>query len=301
MGEITNILNQINSSEDNIQDLYSVFKRANVSSLPIIRIFLPPGTSFIRQRINEKDRDFSSISDLTYPPADKVTKYGRANIPYNPLFYCCTFKKNGDRMQIPRLVALLETSEFAKDNESSGIERSTCSTWTSNKELSLIALPFSNSYLRPCDDILKINQTWENNVTYNNLDKEALELVEYMSDEIAKHYKNSEEYFKIAHFIYYLMRINPQTKDADGIIYPSVPAEGEGFNVVLKPEISDRHLDFYNASLCHLAKKQGEKRFITLNHAVVNDGEINYIDDIQNKKAQQEWFNELADGLEFRN
>lgn len=301
MSGVKEILDSIDPTEENVEVLYKTFNEIFEHGLPVIRMIFPAGTSFLRQRINEKGKRFTQISELSYPPADKTTQYGRANIPYNPMFYCCTFRKGKDIMPAPRYVALLETSEFAKDQESVGIERATCSKWISCSDLTLISLPFSDTYKRPCEDIKLINKTWQEYTEQNNISAESLELLEYMSCEIAKRFDNSQEYFKVAHFVYYLMRIHPVTKVADGMIYPSVPAEGEGFNVVLKPEVVDRYLMFDNASLCYMAKNKMQMKVMTVNHARVDDGKIEYIDDIKNIEAAQEWFDKIASGLEFRN
>ena len=77
MEKISKILDLLEAKEDNVHTLYKIFNSVNEHGLPIIRFLLPVGTSFIRQRINESGKDFSLISDLSYPPADKVTKYGR--------------------------------------------------------------------------------------------------------------------------------------------------------------------------------------------------------------------------------
>ena len=54
----------------------------------------------------------------------------------------------------------------------------------------------------------------------------------------------------------------------DGIIYPSVAAAGEGFNIVLKPEVVDKKLKFSVASLCYLVK-YGEKAEVDIvNHSI---------------------------------
>ena len=97
------------------------------------------------------------------------------------------------------------------------------------------------------------------------------------------------------------MRINPMTKDADGLLYPSVPAGGLGYNVVVKPEVVDKYISFENASLCYLAKKRKQMLVMNVNHAIVDNDKIIYIDDIPNKEAHEKYFNELADGLSFVN
>lgn len=99
---------------------------------------------------------------------------------------------------------------------------------------------------------------------------DALELVNYMAEEISKDFSDRNQYFKIANFVHYLLRINQKTRDADGIIYPSVPAQGAGFNVAIKPESADAKIRFSNASECHLLKKGMKMTVIPVSDAIVD-------------------------------
>ena len=67
-----------------------------------------------------------------------------------------------------------------------------------------------------------------------------MELIQYMSNEISKDFASDHEYMIIANFVNYLLNVNMKTKDSDGIIYPSVPAQGNGFNVAIKPNVAPR-------------------------------------------------------------
>ena len=67
----------------------------------------------------------------------------------------------------------------------------------------------------------------------------------------------------IANFVNYLLNVNMKTKDSDGIIYPSVPAQGNGFNVAIKPNVADTKIRFVGASLCHLLK-QRDKSYVAI-------------------------------------
>lgn len=294
-------LERISATEENKNALYDIFRNIDENSIPIIRYLLPAGTNFFRQRVNRAGEDFNKISELSYPPAEFVLEYGRVNIPYNPMFYCSTFNANIDSNTIyPRLTTLLETSLFARGKLTSGIERTTCSKWIAKVDLNLIALPFSPSYKRPNRDISIIQQEWNRIARYYNGDKRGLELVEYMSDEIAKDYKNSIDYFKIAHFIYYLMWENPKTRDADGILYPSVQTGGEGFNIALKPKSADNNLMFDGASLCYLAKKREKMYLKIINYSDNDNGYIRYFKrDINHE--EEVIYSQYSEGLEFIN
>ena len=117
-----------------------------------------------------------------------------------------------------------------------------------------------------------------------------------MSDEIAKEVEKPIDYLKIANFVYYVLYINTKTKDADGLIYPSVAAAGEGFNIVLKPDVVDRKLRFYSASLCYLVKNKMEAVLHVVNQAIgcSDDGTLKYV-------PQEDFDIRVCDGYAFVN
>lgn len=285
-------LELINSSQQ-IEELYSIFYSIDEGIVPLIHFNMEVGTYVIRQRINNKDKEFTTISELTYPPISACKRYGRANIPYHPMFYCCTFADDFTS-PLPRYVSILETSDFVKSKETIGIERSTCSRWDVIERLDLLALPFSTEYERTIPIIKQIQDEWEVVKQEKGINNEALELVEYMSNEIAKDITNNDGYFKIANFIYYLLYINEQTKEIDGIIYPSVAAAGEGINIVLKPETVDKKLKFTVASLCYIVKNGERAEVDIVNHSIQQneDGTLLYelMDDYNKEKYKNETF-----------
>lgn len=270
-------LDNIVSSEKSTDELYSIFKSIDDYTYPIIRFYIDANTYVIRQRLNQKNKEFFYISDLSYPPVTVCKEYGRANLPFHPMFYCCSFPSDYSAPQ-PRIITLMETSNFINDTKSKGIERSTCSRWDVKERLNLLALPFSKKYERTIEDIQIIQEEWRRERNREDVNKKALEIVEYMSEEIAKKSNNGADYFKIANFIYYLLYQNRKTKDSDGIIYPSVAAAGEGFNLVLKPEVADQKLEFATASLCYLVKDGLKADLIVVNHSVGqnDDGTLIY-------------------------
>lgn len=285
-------LDSVSSSEENLQELYSIFNSIDDFSLPIIRFYIDKGAFVIRQRINLQGKDFSSISELSYPPYTCCTGYGRANLPYHSMFYCCSFS-NDFEAPIPRYLALLETSKFANDTETIGIERATCSRWDVIENLNLLALPFSNNYQRTTADIQQIRKEWNMELQKGIINKDALDLIEYMSNEIAKEVIEDVNYFKIANFVNYLLYINKKTKDSDGVIFPSVAAAGEGFNVVLKPESVDKKLRFGGASLCYLIKNKKQSYLVHVNHSIgINeDGTLLYEEEPDFDKNKYDGYN----------
>jgi len=301
MGKITEQLNRIVSTPDNTDKLYKIFKSIDDYDLPVIRFYMGEGTTLLRQRINGKGKEFNLVSELYYPPAICLKTYGRANLPFQSMFYACSFPLD-NAAPYPRLVTLMETSDFFKNTESCGIERATCSKWRLKSQIELIVLPFYKHYDRACNDILQIQTQWDEAVKKTRINREAKELVDYMSAEISKQFDNSNDYFKIANFINYLLYVNEKTKTADGVMYPSVPAAGGGFNVVLKKESADEKVEFVNASMCYLAKnKMKSYEMITNDSTNVSDeGVITYTPRII-EEAEKNMYDSYAQGLDFIN
>lgn len=303
MGKISDLLNAVNVHEENTENLYGIFKLVKDYNLPVIRFFLYPGAGLIRQRINKKGEEYTHISELNYPPAYCLTGYERANLPYQPMFYACSFPsdyKNND-VPPPRVVALQETSSFFRGKNKSGIERCTVSRWEVVKELDLVALPFLAEYQMACNDINIVKKEWSHALENASINLDGKELIEYMAKEIGKPFNDNVGYFKIANFVNYLLNVNEKTKNADGVIYPSVPAAGSGFNVAIKPTVVDEKVKFIGASLCHLLKQKDKSYLCVMNEMEsISGGVIKYKKKVLESK-ELEVYNSYAKGLSFIN
>ena len=301
MGRITEDLDTIDPSTENIEELYGIFKSVSDYDIPVIRFFIGAGSSLIRQRVNEPGKEYNLVKELYYPPAINIKDYGRANLPFQSMFYACCFSLDPDE-PLPRMLTLMETSSFFKDTESCGIERATCSRWLVKDRLELIVLPFYTHYNRPCKMIMEIQTRWDDAIKSTNINEDAKELVDYMSAEISKDFPNSKGYFKIANFVNYLLYVNEKTRDADGVMYPSVPGDGAGFNVVLKKESADVKIEFVRSSLLHLVKnKKKAYEFIVNDSSIVSkEGVITYVPRVVTEKEKDE-YEKYAHGLEIIN
>ena len=303
MGSITEQLNALDVTKEDTEELYHIFRLVPDFDIPVLRFYLYKGASLIRQRVNLKAEDFFLVSDLSCPPAWCIRGYERANIPYQPMFYACCFPGDYDSDDVPppRVVALMETSSFYKNTTASGIERSTVSRWDLIQDLELVAMPFMADYSRACRLINGIKTSWENIVSQINISKEGNELIMYMASEIGKSFSSNVGYFKIANFVNYLLNINRKTRNVDGIIYPSVPGAGAGFNVAIKPESFQEKIQFVGASKCYLAKKKDKAYQIVVNHsASVKEGVITY-EDKEIDPRENAIYSQYAEGLDFIN
>ncbi len=302
MGRISELLDSINTADENTEELYGIFRLVSDNDIPIIRYYLYPGAGLVRQRVNLSGTEFKDVSELGYPPLQCVKKYERANFPFQPMFYACSFPRGyNDETHPPRVIALQETSSFFKDKTASGIERSTVSRWEVVKELELVALPFLADYTMPNNDILTIKNEWNNAIGDDSVKQEGRELVEYMAKEIGKDFTSNVEYFKIANFVNYLLNVSEKTKNVDGIIYPSVPAGGAGFNVAIRPSVVDEKIKFVGAGLCHLLKRGEHSYLHVMKQSVsVDSGTITYKNNVMNE-AEKKMYQSYAEGLPFMN
>lgn len=302
MGEITNQLDSYDINVADLDQLYKIYKSINDNELPIVRFIIQEHTSIFRQRNNNKDEKIKTISGLTYPSALLVKEYGRANIPFHPMFYASIYGgKAGNDEIFPRITCLMETSAFYLNKSASGIQRVTISKWDNVEPLQLIALPFDDSYNKPCKYVSDIVDSWKRAKENVEINPNGLELITYMSREIAKKVICSKEYIKIANFINYLLTINVKTKETDGIVYPSIRMHGAVLNIALKPEAVDHKLKFEVASLCHYLKRKDQSRLVIMNYGNVNsDGVIEYKKkDFSSEEKLN--YNEFAKGLDFIN
>lgn len=249
---LTEIIANIDYSEAVVSELYDIFNSIK-GQLPIVEIKILDDCRIFRQRRNERNHEFKCINELSYPPVTAVKNYGRVNIPGEPIFYGCSFG-NYQPTEIPIKVSAAEVSELIKDVNLFGIERTTCSVWKVVGHINLLAFPFSESYKNPTDDIMRIQKEW---MIFKNskVSKENLSLIQYMSNEIAKQTDDNVGYIKISHFVNFLLNKNIPTKSYDGILYPSVLGQGNGYNVALKPCAVDDKLQFVSAHCCYVIKR----------------------------------------------
>lgn len=96
MGRITSLLDNIDVKKQDTDELYDIFRQVPDYDYPVLRFYLYPGTVLIRQRINLPGAEFSKISDLGCPPAFCIHSYERANVPYQAMFYACSFPGGED-------------------------------------------------------------------------------------------------------------------------------------------------------------------------------------------------------------
>jgi len=229
------------------------------------------GCPVFRARLNLHENGkfiaFSRRNELSYPPSSLIKKYQRANLPYRSMFYG-TIVENNVPLACARLIAACETSTLLNSDDRQGIEIITYGRWITKGSINLVALIPSHEYDIDEDNpsLLKMKKDFDSFVSYNPLLKDkALMIFDFWAKEFSKDVNNDYEYLLSA----LLTEIVTEREDIDGVLYPSVKAQGKfGFCVAIKPSTADKlYLDAVVECTIH---KNGERSNITVDKKATN-------------------------------
>jgi len=103
-------LKALNPSINSIEDIRNIMHE--FGTVGLIVITLPEGKTIIRARPNETNQSFSSISDLSYKPAEFNMTYQRASTPNTTMFYGCIVPDNISKEEFydERVTPVIEAS-----------------------------------------------------------------------------------------------------------------------------------------------------------------------------------------------
>jgi|WetSurMetagenome_2_1015567.scaffolds.fasta_scaffold02563_16 hypothetical protein len=272
MNKYIEAIEKIKNKSEDIKELYNIF--ISFGDPIIIPLILPTDLAVLRGRINENGQVFFKKSDLGTVPAVNCKKYQRANVPYSPMFYACSFPINDKRLP-PRGTVLFENSKFSRIRNLSGYLFITYSRWEIKKNLKLLCIPINKEYANPGEEVDEISKIW--NKYKVGISKEKIDFIEYMSKLLATEAKFDNDYYIIANYIHYLLYVNEKTKEFDGIAYPSVYMKGESFNIALKPTSVEDKLILHGGGINIDIKKESNNKIISIYTFVANeDGTLTY-------------------------
>ena len=242
------------------------------SKLSYLSYNLLEGNKIIRTRINENCKIFRNISDISYPPAE-YARLDRASLKGKPMFYGSVFTHQNETVYLPRIVNLIETSIFFKDQHSEGRQLLTQSAWKNTRTLRLVILPVSLNYTQPCDEVQDMQKEFYE--TAKNIGIYVSEEAIFLGDLFASK-KELNTYNMTAHLVDYILNESKDAAYFDGVIYPSVPGEGLGMNICIKPSLIDTGIvKCMGASLAMLIKDKMESKLSSLLDCdIADDGEL---------------------------
>lgn len=209
-------------------------------------IALIPIKLFVHQKIlrtrKNEDGFFGYIHELSYPPKE-YARTDRASIEGKPMFYASIFTKEVEKSHAyPRIISALETIPLLRAKGTSGQKLITQSVWMIDEEVHVYSFPLSSQYKRACSEINMLNSDCKK-VLKNEYSEDSIEFFSFIGDLMAR--PNESCLYEItATCIDFIL----EHYNFDGVLYPSVQAEGQGMNICIKPDVVDSKISFAGAA-----------------------------------------------------
>lgn len=234
------VLNMLESNTFQQEVLLDILKSYD-EDIALMPIKLFANQKILRTRKNE-DGVFGYIHELSYPPKE-YARTDRASIEGKPMFYASIFTKEVEKSHAyPRIISALETIPLLRAKGTSGQNLITQSVWMIDEEVHVYSFPLSSQYKRACSEIYMLNSDWDK-VLKNEYSEDSIEFFSFIGDLMAK--PNESCLYEItATCIDFIL----EHYNFDGVLYPSVQAEGQGMNICIKPDVVDSKISFAGAA-----------------------------------------------------
>ncbi len=225
-----------------------------------------------RARVNDKGTNapYASVEDISYVPLKcqhKIKYFGRVNKPNNSMFYCSSDYST----------ACIET--FSKGVNFDLIKERgsimlTMGVWEVLEDLTLTQMIHSEKYFSEFREkvknleAIKISPEYVKEVNEKTFqmigDGIEYEILKFFSDEFAKTDTHNDYEYKLSN--YYADRVFDRIRafnlgeKIDGIMYPSIAAIYDEYNIVMPPETVDKKLKFLEAIDMWIIWREKENR-----------------------------------------
>lgn len=268
--ELKILIEELSSANYNLVSYNKlVAKLRQFQFIPFVTAKLNPGYHIERGRINEPGQIFTSEKELSYrTDRDNITQYGRANIPYDSLFYGAI---ESDVIKHPRLINLLETSQIFRNLDKQKIDQAdfimTVGKWRIKEELEIVEIVFDENSIEKSADIKK---SYEHHL--EKLKSELPDFAEQFSL-LLKFFSNQFAKKEITSHLDYMISaaytdLALNFKGSPGLKYPSVKSDYMGHNVVLTPRAVDQFLELEIAAMYRVTKNYDQTLIHPLKHAI---------------------------------
>jgi len=233
---------------------------------------LYPGNSIIRARPNKTDGEvFTTRSELSYRPQEYNTDYQRASTINQTMFYGSIVPEQTAVSDIDnaRAIACFEAAKTFRNNYFTSIEKITFSRWEVIEDINLIMIAFTGNYLRPGSILTSLNQNFKDSIYAmdEELYRRSLVINEFLSQQFSKS-TITADYDYLISALYTNLIIK---QGFDGVFYPSVKADGRGYNVCITKECADNKLRLYSAGEGKIIKCGYKTEVINLAQVIVKD------------------------------
>jgi len=243
----------------------------NIRWLPIFSKIIPTKSTIFRARTHTDKKWFLNKKEVSNPPNKFIPKFGRLNRPFQSVFYGAE----------NRPTSYMELVEYWAEEMEIGSEISvSLGMWEFQRDLNVMIIPrpyiadrkttAEIEYGRQYDDFLS-------NGKFNELGKKSSNIIfDFMSKEYMRPAKKDKKTYITTSAYSNLIMLK---EDLDGILYPSVPFGGNGYNLALKSKL------VYDGSI-----KLTEVTKDTFNIGLTDEGKhsFNHIETISTNKINKE-------------
>lgn len=246
-------LKALDLSKYAVDEINSIFKE--FGKLGVVVMTLHKDKSIIRARSNEPNETFKAVSELSYKPAEFNRTFQRASTPNTTMFYGCVVPENvaGGEIDTARITAIFEASKLYREQIENGEEKITFSRWVVTKDIPLIAIVYHNDFINSSSHTNELHKAYLAFLEDNPIDiiANSNTVTEYLAGEFAKK-ETSHDYDYLISALFTEVALR---KGFAGVYYPSVRAEGKGFNVAIHPDFVNDNMKVIVAGQCTLYKK----------------------------------------------
>lgn len=216
---------------------------------------LHEGKIIMRARPNYGDEKFTSKCHLTYKPQQFNKTFQRASTPNRTMFYGTSIPEKLEKGELDnhRVVGVLESLSWLRDKTTKGYQKITFGKWVVKKDINLIALVHHEAFYKESSLTREIVEFFKSFIEKHPEEKDTtIAIMDFFAKEFAKDIKHGEPDFK--YLISAAFAENMVDMGLDGVFYPSVRVNGQGFNVAIKPEIADNNLELVAVGECSIYK-----------------------------------------------
>ena len=255
--EIISQLKRLDLSKYPRQEIKSLIGK--LGQFGVIKMMLHPGKVLIRARPNVGDEKFNVRNQLSYKPAEFNKTYQRASTPSQTMFYAGTIPddiQKGERDNA-RMIASLEASNLLRDLDAEGEQTITFSKWVVTKDIPLMAICYRKDFTEKSSHTKELYEEYQKQILTQDkeMQEKSVAITQFFAEEFGKNISNNApdyNYMISAVFTEIIVKLR---RGIEGVYYPSVRADGMGYNVAISPEYADNTLKLVAVGECKMYKK----------------------------------------------
>ena len=240
---------------------------------PAFFFHLEAGKSVFRARPHKENEMFHFEKELSYrTDIQNINNHNRANPAYSTMFYgaiATQFVKDG------YLISATETSDLCRNNKDGvdaltlRVDTLTISKWILKRSMKVLIIMNPTNYKFHSKDIDDIYRAYLDFINSQEYPEEIKLISSYLANEFSKKVKKGEEYEYMISAAFSELFFD-KGFGFNGIVYPSVQTELQGYNIAIMPYVVDDNLILDKVLLAQLHKTGNDIDFPQFKLASLN-------------------------------